>query len=113
MGGQARAPAGESRQNDDLRSRGLRGTEPGEVLPWWHVLGVDADAILDEAKQAYRLKIKLYHPDRVAGPATEAETSCGAPAAARERMMAEPGWRPWRRWETCVDARGVRFQCLQ
>jgi hypothetical protein len=30
----------------------------------------------------------------------------------RERVMAEPGWRPWQRWQTCVDGRGVRFRCL-
>jgi DnaJ domain len=38
---------------------------------WWDVLGTARDATLNEVKAAYRQKIKLYHPDRVASLAPE------------------------------------------
>jgi len=33
----------------------------------WRVLGIDKTATLEEITRAYREKMKLYHPDRVAG----------------------------------------------
>jgi hypothetical protein len=38
---------------------------------WWDVLGIARDATPDEVKAAYRQKMKLYHPDKVAGLASE------------------------------------------
>jgi TPR repeat protein len=38
---------------------------------WWVVLGTDAEASMEIAKQAYRLKMKQYHPDRTLGLAPE------------------------------------------
>jgi DnaJ-domain-containing protein 1 len=35
--------------------------------PWYEVLETSADATLAEIKAAYRQKIALYHPDKVAG----------------------------------------------
>jgi hypothetical protein len=28
-----------------------------------------------------------------------------------QREMSEPSWRPWLRWDRCVDANGNRFRC--
>jgi DnaJ domain len=38
---------------------------------WWEVLGVPEEASLEEAKVAYRTRVKQYHPDRVAGLGAE------------------------------------------
>ncbi|WP_291087050.1 J domain-containing protein [Hydrogenophaga sp.] len=38
-----------------------------EALDWHQVLEVGAGASLEEIKQAYKRKIGLYHPDKVAG----------------------------------------------
>jgi hypothetical protein len=38
---------------------------------WYEVLNVDAGANFSEIKAAYRKKIALYHPDRVAGLGSE------------------------------------------
>jgi DnaJ like chaperone protein len=37
------------------------------LRPWHEVLEVSPNATLDQIKTAYRQKISLYHPDRVAG----------------------------------------------
>ena len=50
------------KENDDGRRRQER-TRP----VWWEVLGVPEEASLEEAKAAYRTRVKQYHPDRVAG----------------------------------------------
>jgi TPR repeat protein len=34
---------------------------------WWMILGTLEDATMETAKQAYRSKMKQYHPDRVVG----------------------------------------------
>jgi DnaJ domain len=56
----------EQRERAQREQRGgPRGTE--QPRPWWEVLGVSEGSSLDEAKAAYRTKIKQYHPDRVVG----------------------------------------------
>jgi TPR repeat protein len=34
---------------------------------WWTILGIEPGASLERAKHAYRMKMKHYHPDRLAG----------------------------------------------
>jgi DnaJ-domain-containing protein 1 len=41
------------------------------VPEWWRVLEISPDATFVEVQQAYRLKIKQYHPDKVAGLGAE------------------------------------------
>jgi hypothetical protein len=38
---------------------------------WWDVLGISENATIEDAKKAYRLKMKQYHPDRLVGLADE------------------------------------------
>jgi len=38
---------------------------------WWVVLGTEPDASFETAKQAYKLKMKHYHPDTFAGLGSE------------------------------------------
>ncbi|MES2890185.1 MAG: J domain-containing protein, partial [Pseudomonadota bacterium] len=54
---------------------GFRRDQPGHdagssgaaPLHWYQVLDVGAGASLEEIRQAYQRKIRLYHPDKVAG----------------------------------------------
>jgi DnaJ-domain-containing protein 1 len=48
-----------------------RAAKQFEKNAWWSVLEVSPRASADEIRRAYRSKIKLYHPDRVAGLAPE------------------------------------------
>jgi DnaJ-domain-containing protein 1 len=58
-----------ARDRAQERAREQRGGLGGTELPrpWWQVLGVSQRATFDDAKAAYRTKIKQYHPDRVVG----------------------------------------------
>jgi hypothetical protein len=63
-----------SKQEDEANTRRDQGSQPRNGTTskeWWEVLGVSARATVEEAKQAYRLKMKQYHPDKVAGLADE------------------------------------------
>ena len=60
----------------DSRINGGRGTTPGkgdtanygsQQHQWFDILGVPEGASVDEVRAAYREKIRMYHPDRVAG----------------------------------------------
>jgi DnaJ-domain-containing protein 1 len=44
-----------------------QGKKAPSSRPWFDVLGISPGATLEEIKTAYRQKISLYHPDRVAG----------------------------------------------
>jgi hypothetical protein len=53
---------------DDGQASGVdQDEEAYEDEPWHEVLGVSPEATPDEIKQAYRQRIKQYHPDRVSG----------------------------------------------
>jgi DnaJ domain len=52
---------------DDQVSEDDQDEEEYQDEPWHEVLGVSPDATRDEIKEAYREKIKQYHPDRVSG----------------------------------------------
>jgi TPR repeat protein len=67
-----RARQREQRQQEQARAEqpdhdrsALNGQE------WWAVLGTDAGASMEVAKQAYRAKMKQYHPDHTMGLAPE------------------------------------------
>lgn len=47
------------------------GHQPARESHWCEILGVPTSASLEEVKQAYRLKIQQYHPDRLEGMAPE------------------------------------------
>jgi DnaJ-domain-containing protein 1 len=47
---------------------------PQGIDKWFIVLGVSATASADEIKKAYRHKLNLYHPDRVANLGDELRT---------------------------------------
>jgi DnaJ like chaperone protein len=59
-----RANARSQFQENDLRSS----------RPWHEVLEISPNATLDQIKAAYRKKVSLYHPDRVAGLGEELRT---------------------------------------
>lgn len=57
------------RQNERAKSK--PSDDPSVGQPWHEVLGVAQNATMAEVKMAYRELMKKYHPDRVAGLATE------------------------------------------
>jgi DnaJ-domain-containing protein 1 len=61
---QARRRQEDQQERAEERRAKSNGTEAQD---WWVVLGTAPDATLETARQAYRLKIKQYHPDRVEG----------------------------------------------
>lgn len=67
--GRANTEKEESQRNENSAKREVprRKTESNTPLEWYQVLEVGASASLEEIKQAYKRKIRLYHPDRVAG----------------------------------------------
>lgn len=44
-----------------------RGAETATPRHWYQVLEVSSVATIDEIRQAYKRKIRLYHPDKVSG----------------------------------------------
>jgi hypothetical protein len=48
-----------------------RKQEAGRQREWWEVLEVDPKAGPDEIRRAYLHKVRMYHPDRLAGLAPE------------------------------------------
>lgn len=56
----------------DERRRSVADAPTGEAAPpWWEVLEVPRDASMDEIRQAYRLRMSEYHPDKVSALGTE------------------------------------------
>jgi hypothetical protein len=58
------------RQQEGDNERGAK-SNGTKAQDWWVVLGTEPNASLETAKQAYRSKIKQYHPDRVEGRGPE------------------------------------------
>lgn len=56
------------------------------------ILGLDPRASLEEIKKAYRLQIRLHHPDRHPGP--EAEKRCEQITAAYQQLSQARGEEP-------------------
>jgi hypothetical protein len=60
------------RQEEEQRQENARKQAKGRHgRNWWDVLGTARDATQDEVRAAYRQRIKLYHPDKVAALAPE------------------------------------------
>jgi TPR repeat protein len=68
-----RARQREQRQQEQARraEQPHRGKSALDGQEWWAVLGTDAGASIEIAKQAYRAKMKQYHPDHTLGLAPE------------------------------------------
>ena len=65
-----RARQREQRRQEQAR-RAEQTTRDNYDQAWWVVLGTDAETSMEIAKQAYRAKMKQYHPDRTLGLAPE------------------------------------------
>ena len=76
-----------------LRARFVPDAEPGPYA----VLGVDAEASLDEIRQAWRTQVREYHPDRLIARGVPEE----AVKIAEKHMIAVN-----RAWEEIQDERG-------
>jgi TPR repeat protein len=59
----------EARRQQEQEHANAQRSKPdsAKIHDWWVVLGTTPDANLEATKQVYRLKMKQYHPDRVAG----------------------------------------------
>jgi hypothetical protein len=68
-----RARQREQRQKEEARraEQPHRGDTAFDGQEWWAVLGTDAGVSIEVVKQAYRAKMKQYHPDRTLGLAPE------------------------------------------
>jgi len=60
-----------AREQNWNEHRGRGQQEARRQREWWEVLEVDPEANLDEIRLAYLRKVQMYHPDRLAGLATE------------------------------------------
>ena len=56
-----------SQEEGESASSAFQGKKAHSSRQWHEVLGTSPSATLEEIKAAYRQKISLYHPDRVAG----------------------------------------------
>jgi DnaJ-domain-containing protein 1 len=57
---------GGSQEEGESANSASQGKKAHSSRPWHDVLGTSPTATLEEIKTAYRQKITLYHPDRVA-----------------------------------------------
>jgi DnaJ-domain-containing protein 1 len=61
----------ETRRQQESGNERKAKSNGAKAQDWWVVLGTAPNATLETAKQAYRSKIKQYHPDRVEGLGAE------------------------------------------
>jgi hypothetical protein len=61
----------EARDRQKQREEAKRQQEARRECKWWEVLGISPEATLADAQTAYRLMMRQYHPDKVAGLGTE------------------------------------------
>jgi pyruvate/2-oxoglutarate dehydrogenase complex dihydrolipoamide acyltransferase (E2) component len=94
----ARAAQQAQQQHYHQYTQGARA--PGPAAPArrkpWEILGIDADASIEEVKKAYRIKASEYHPDTVPP---------GAPAEEREAARAK--------FEECTRAKDAMLKVRQ
>jgi hypothetical protein len=62
-----RAASKMQREKDRREPKARRQLEARKQREWWEVLEVDPKSGLDEIRRAYLRKIRMYHPDRLAG----------------------------------------------
>lgn len=68
------------RAEQEAGAKAARTSSTPTPRPWYQVLEVSSVASIDDIKQAYKRKIKLYHPDKVAGLGPEFTTIADAKA---------------------------------
>lgn len=69
--GPKRPHEGESRHDSETQAPPDPKPAESRKTPWYEVLEVGSGASLEEIKLAYKRKIRMYHPDKVAGLAPE------------------------------------------
>jgi hypothetical protein len=57
----------EARDRQKQHEEAKRQQEARRECKWWEVLGISPEATLADAQKAYRLMMRQYHPDKVAG----------------------------------------------
>ena len=57
----------EARDRQKQHEEAKRQQEARSECKWWEVLGISPEATLADAQKAYRLMMRQYHPDKVAG----------------------------------------------
>jgi DnaJ-domain-containing protein 1 len=63
----AKTRAGHGTPRDPTNERSRTSDESRREPTWFEVLGVSPTASVDEIKNAYRERVRQYHPDRVQG----------------------------------------------
>lgn len=59
--------AARRRAEEEAAARSARSDDNTKPKPWYQILEVSSTASHDDIKQAYKRKIRQYHPDKVAG----------------------------------------------